>query len=522
MKQEFDVVIVGGGHNSLVAACYLGKAGLRVAVLEKNVQFGGATVSQKVFPDFEARLSRYSYLVSLLPDQIIEDLGLTFTTLSRSVSSYTPFNRGGENLGLLVNSDFGGETESSFIQALGSEHDYQSWLNFYDSVKLFAQAVAPTMLSPLPTRSELKSLVNDPIWEALVERPLGEILESTFESDLVRGVIFTDALVGTFSDSQSLFANICFIYHVIGNGAGQWRVPRGGMGGLVFELLELAKIYGVTLLSEREVHRIEATTDGYETTTSTGEKFASRYVLANCAPQTLARMIEMPHISSLDGSQVKINMLLKKLPRLKSGVDPREAFAGTFHIDESYSQFQKAFDQANRGEIPDRIPAEMYCHTLTDPSILSEELQERGFHTLTLFAFHTPASLFDVNPSEVTAEITARVLRQLNEYLLDPIEECLAVSQDGSLCIEAKNPLDIEVETGLPRGNIFQKDLSMPFKEDGDDIRWGVETAHPNLFLAGAGAIRGGGVSGIPGHNAAAAVLEAEAKRINDPLKVKG
>ena len=107
------------------------------------------------------------------------------------------------------------------------------------------------------------------------------------------------------------------------------------------------------------------------------------------------------------------------------------------------------------------------------------------------------------------SEVTSRLFRQLNKYLLDPIEECLARNSDGTLCIETKSPLDLEESISLPRGNIFHKDLSFPFREDGTVESWGVETNHPNIFLCGAGAIRGGGVSGISGHNAAMAVIEA-------------
>jgi phytoene dehydrogenase-like protein len=215
-----------------------------------------------------------------------------------------------------------------------------------------------------------------------------------------------------------------------------------------------------------------------------------------------------PAPKSLDGSQVKINMLLRTLPRLKSGVDPKQAFAGTFHFDERYSDLQKAFAQSAKGKIPDVVPAEMYCHTLTDTSILSPELVAAGYHTLTLFGIHTPAALFDKDNEGTKKEVTARLLRQLNTYLLDPIEECLAKNSDGSLCIEVKSPLDLEESISLPRGNIFHKDLSFPFREDGTPASWGVETSVPRIFLCGAGAVRGGGVSGIPGHNAAMAVLE--------------
>ena len=203
-------------------------------------------------------------------------------------------------------------------------------------------------------------------------------------------------------------------------------------------------------------------------------------------------------------------MLLRKLPSLKSGLDPKIAFAGTFHIDERYSDLQKAYKQSAAGCIPDVIPAEMYCHTLTDTSILSNELVAAGYQTLTLFAIHTPAALFDKDNEGVKQEITARLFKQLNAYLVDPIEECLARNSDGTLCVETKSPLDLEDSISLPRGNIFHKDLSFPFREDGTPESWGVETANPKIFICGAGAIRGGGVSGIPGHNAAMAILASQ------------
>ena len=502
-----DVVIVGGGHNGLIAACYLAKAGKKVTILEAQDQLGGATVSQRVFPDYDAKLSRYSYLVALLPDRIRNDLGLTFTTLGREVASFTPVHREGEDLGLLITSGMSTQTEEDFRAITGSDAELSAWKNFYKDVQKVADVMAPTLLQPLPTRSELRAKIGDRIWSDIVERPLGETLDARFTDDLIKGIVLTDGLIGTFADAYSLQSNICFLYHLIGNGSGEWKVPQGGMGGLVRELTELAQSLGVTMERSREVVRLEATQTGYEAICADDSRYEATYILANCAPQVLAKLMGTTPPSSLDGSQMKINMLLTKLPRLKSGVDPRLAFAGTFHFDESYSQFEAAYRQATAGEIPDLIPAEMYCHTLTDTSILSSELVEKGYQTLTLFALHTPASLFDNDAEEVKAEIVRRLLAQLNRYILDPIEECLAVAADGSLCIEAKSPLDLEADISLPRGNIFHKDLSMPFREDGTPESWGVETSHPNIFICGAGAIRGGGVSGIPGHNAAQAIL---------------
>ena len=504
MSASYDVVIIGGGHNGLVAACYLAKAGKSVVILEKEESLGGATVSQQVFPEFQARLSRYSYLVSLLPQKIIDDLGLSFETLGRDVASYTPEVDGG----LFVSSDWNSQTEESFAALTGSPAEFSSWKTFYNEVLHFAQVVAPTMLGPLPTRSELRAAVSHPIWDALIEKPIGEVIEERFKNDLVRGVVLTDGLIGTFANAHDFAANRCFLYHLVGNSTGEWRVPKGGMGHLVKELTNKATSLGVTFKTSAEVTEISSER---VVTCSDGRSYTGEYILANCAPQVLAKLMGTPAPKSLEGSQVKINMLLRKLPRLKSGVDPRQGFAGTFHFDERYSDLQKAYAQSAAGIVPDVIPAEMYCHTLTDTSILSPELVASGYQTLTLFGIHTPAALFDKDNEGTKKEITARLLRQLNRYLLDPIEECLAKNSDGTLCIEVKSPLDLEESISLPRGNIFHKDLSFPFREDGTPASWGVETTHPNIFICGAGAIRGGGVSGIPGHNAAMALLESAA-----------
>ena len=507
-SNSYQAIIIGGGHNGLVAACYLAKAGVKTLILEANSQVGGATVSQKVFPDYEAKLSRYSYLVSLLPDQIVNELGLNFETLRRDVASFTPTKIDGKDIGLLVTTGLIGQTEPDFKALTGASSEFKAWKDFYEDVQKLADAIAPTMLAKLPTRSELKNQVNHRIWDEIMERPIGQVIEARFENDLVRGIVLTDGLIGTHSDAHDMQANICFLYHLIGNGEGYWKVPRGGMGALVSELTRLATSLGVDIKTDSRVKEVVRDGSGYNLTTTGGAEYLAQYVLANCAPQALAKIMGQPAPASLDGSQVKINMLLKKLPRLKSGQDPKMAFAGTFHFDENYSDLQKAFTESSAGKIPTKVPAEMYCHTLSDTTILGDDLVSQGYQTLTLFGIHTPAALFEADNEGTKKEIQRRLLSQLNEYLVDPIEECLATALDGSLCIEIKSPLDLERDVDLPRGNIFHKDLSMPFREDASAPSWGVETQFPNIFICGAGAIRGGGVSGIPGHNAAMAVLE--------------
>ncbi len=497
-SKKYDVVIVGGGHNGLVAATYLARAGKSVRVLEANPEIGGASQSVRTFPEYDANLSRYSYLIALLPDKIINDLGLSFECLSRDVSSYTPY---GENKGLYVSRVWDKATESSFNEIDPSGKEGGAWQDFYAEVAEFAERIAPTLLEPLKTRSELRKQIDlDSTWQYLVEEPIGKVITERFTNDVVRGVVLTDALIGTFASAFDIQANICFLYHLIGNGTGEWKVPKGGMGALVNELVRVAKESGVEISLNSKAVKVESTSAGVSVALENGEVVSADYLLSNAAPQVLARLRGASAPESLDGSQMKINILLKRLPKLKSGIDPRLAFAGTFHANESFTQFESVYKDAKNGVMPQKMPIEMYCHTLTDPSILGQELQDAGYQTLTLFGLHTPASLFDGDNEAARDAALQSALASLNDYLAEPIEDVIAA-------IEVKTPLDIEAAISLPRGNIFHKDLSMPFREDGTDEAWGVETDDPRIFICGAGAVRGGGVSGIPGHNAAMAIL---------------
>ncbi len=508
--KHYDSIVVGGGHNGLVAASYLGKAGKSVLLLESESELGGATASVRPFPDYDARLSRYSYLVSLLPDQIVADLGINFRTLSRSVSSYTPYQKGGSDDGLFISSTWDEPTASSFRRLTGSDSEGAAWREFYGGIAELAVRIAPSMLKPLRRAAELKSEIGLPeVWRTLMEVPIGEAIRNRFSDDVVRGVVLTDALIGTFAPADDMQANRCFLYHLIGNGTGQWRVPQGGMGALVKELLRVSTQHGVEILLQSKVVALESGPNGVRVETESGDSFTAKDLLFAAAPQHLAQLRGRSVPSSLEGCQLKINMLLTRLPRLKSGVDPALAFGGTFHANESFSQLETAYTDALHGQLPTPLPLEMYCHTLTDPTILSDELNAKGFHTLTLFGLHTPAKLFDNDPQGAKRLAMERAVASLNQYLLDPIESVLAPCSDGSLAIEVKSPLDLEQDISLPRGNIFHRDLDFPFLDSDMDAQqvWGAETDDPHIYLAGAGARRGGGVSGIAGHNAAMAVL---------------
>ncbi|MEU9850467.1 NAD(P)/FAD-dependent oxidoreductase [Streptomyces sp. NPDC047985] len=508
---RYDAVIVGGGHNGLVAAAYLARAGQSVLVLERLAATGGAAVSTRPFDGVDVRLSRYSYLVSLLPRKIVRDLGLDFAVRRRTVSSYTPTVREGRATGLLVGEDRA--TRDSFAALTGSDRAYEAWRCFQAMTRHVAGRVFPTFTEPLPTRDALRERIGDEgAWRALFEEPIGVAVERHLDDDLVRGVALTDALIGTFADAHdpSLRQNRCFLYHVIGGGTGDWDVPVGGMGTLTDALARAARAAGAEIRVRHEATRIETDGTHAEVTVRSPEAehvVAARRVLVNASPRALAALVGDEPPAPAEGAQLKVNMLLTRLPRLRDrSVDPRAAFAGTFHIAEGYRQLADAYREAATGRIPTAPPSEVYCHSLTDPSILGPGLAASGHHTLTLFGLHAPARLFAADNAATRARLLAATLAQIDAHLEEPIADCLAVDANGEPCIEAKTPLDLERELALPGGHIFHRDLAFPYASENTG-RWGVETRHANVLLCGAGAVRGGGVSGVPGHNAAMAAL---------------
>jgi phytoene dehydrogenase-like protein len=232
---RYDAVVVGGGHNGLVAAAYLGRAGWSVLVLERAGQMGGAAVSRQVFEGVDVRLSAYSYLVSLLPDRIVADLGLELGLVDRSVASWTAATVDGRPAGLLVERDEGPATAASFRALTGSDAELAGWQRFYGRLATLAEDLAPTLTEPLLAPDRLAGRLRDPeLWHDLRERPLADVVADHLRHDVVRGIALTDGLIGTFADVHAAdgLAGRCFLYHLIGNGTGRWRVPVGGMGAV--------------------------------------------------------------------------------------------------------------------------------------------------------------------------------------------------------------------------------------------------------------------------------------------------
>jgi phytoene dehydrogenase-like protein len=483
-------------------------------------------------------LSRYSYLVSLLPRRIVDDLGLRIELRRRRYSSYTP-DPSDPGRGVLVDTADAAATASSFARTVGDATEAERYAAFARRLAPLARSVFPTMTEPLVTASAARAhLGDDELWDDVVERPLGTMLRRALETDITRGIALTDGLIGTFAsaDDPSLRQNRCFLYHVIGGETGDWDVPIGGMGQVSAELERAAREAGAEISTDAEVTSV--TPDGeVHVGGRYGEVLRGRLVLSGVGRDVLDRLLAAGSAASVtppptvgapiaEGAQVKVNMLLRRLPRLHdTTVSPEAAFAGTFHVNETMTQLDSAYAQAVAGQVPSPLPAEIYCHSLTDPSILGAELREQGAQTLTLFGLQVPHRLvagtdassrsgsLSTSASSRRAELLAAAQRSLDSVLSEPIADVVYEAPDGSPCIEARTTADLEQSLGMVGGDIFHGPLSWPWADDATDLdrpaeRWGVDSGHERILFCGSSARRGGAVSGIGGHNAAKAALE--------------
>ena len=286
------------------------------------------------------------------------------------------------------------------------------------------------------------------------------------------------------------------------------------MGALTTDLAAAAQRFGAEIVTGADVFRITPDGEVDYRHDGTEQRVHGRFVLANVTPAVLAELLGEAAPPVTPGAQIKVNLMLRRLPRLRDEtVTPEQAFGGTFHINETLRQLEDGHAQAVAGNIPDPLPCEIYCHSLADPSILAPELRESGAATLTVFGLHTPHTLLaGKDPDTMRTALTDAVLASLNSVLAEPIQDVLMTDAHGRPCVEAKTTADLQDILGMTAGNIFHGALDWPFVDDDVPLdtparQWGVATAHPRILLCGSGSHRGGAVSGLGGHSAAMAVL---------------
>jgi phytoene dehydrogenase-like protein len=485
-RTAYDVTVVGGGHNGLVAAAYLARAGLSVLVLERLDHVGGATASVDTFPGHTLRLSRYAALGSPLPPALVSDLDLDLP-LRPQPARQAP------------------------------DSDGEAWESFHAELDKLVGVVAPTLLEALPTERTIRDQAPDEIWADVVAHPLGAALERRFADDSVRGQVAADAVLATFASlhDPALTQNRSLLYHRIGRGSDGWQLPVGGPAALGAALARAAASAGAEIVTDAGVSAIRGNDEAAEVTwhhqSETGT-VRSRHVLGGVAPWVLRILMgegEDPETKPA-GSQLVVNLLLDRLPALASGVDPRVAFARTLYVGTDLSRLEAAFAEAADGRLPAELPLRVECPSLADPEVLGDAPD--GHHTLAVLASHTPAYLFEGDHEVRKTEAVERMLATLDEHLAEPIADCLATDSEGRPCVAATTPQGSEAELAMPGGHLFHGDLDWPWAPNRARLetpaqQWGVQTDLGSVLVCGAGARRGGVVPGVAGHNAAQAVL---------------
>lgn len=523
MAGSFDAIILGAGHNGLVTACYLARAGWKVMVLERRYVVGGACVTEEIFPGF--KVSTAAYVNSLFRPEIIKDLKLHdhgFAVLERTPSSFTPFPDGRH---LFLGAD--GAMNRREI-AKFSPRDAENYPKYEAMLERVADAIEPTLMMKPPNllRPGLRDLwtlfklgrkfqkMGPGLSEAVevLTGPAKAILDRWFESEQVKATLATDAVIGAMAAPSMPGTAYVLFHHVMGetNGKrGVWAYVKGGMGGLSQALASVARRLGVEIRTEAEVGRIliqGGTAVGVALTN--GEEIKARVVASNAdAHITFTRLMDsrlLPPafaeaVSRIDYSSatLKINVALSEVPNftaLPGGPGPQHR--GTIHICPDTDYLERAYDDAKYGR-----PSERPILECTIPSVVDPSVAPPGKHLMSMFIQYAPYKLWQGTWDEVKEGFADRCFDLLNEYAPNFKQSVLAR--------QVLSPLDLERTFNLTGGNIFQGSMSLnqlfflrPVVGFAD-----YRTPIRGLFLCGAAAHPGGGVIGAAGYNAARVIL---------------
>ncbi len=533
--EKYDVVVIGGGHNGLVCAAYLARAGQSVCVLERRHVLGGCATTEELWPGY--KVSTAAYVISLFLPQIIRELKLKeygLTILPRSPSSFTPLPDGRS---LTMGADLALCHREIAKFSMRDAVEYPRYNAFLERVAAVLEPVlSQSAPDPLPLPEEWryigmgkklrdgKKLWN--LYRALgalgadlpqaVELMTGAarpILDRWFESDVLKATLATDAIIGAFLSISSPGSAYVLLHHVMGEAGGArgvWGYVQGGMGGLAASLSAACHDLGVEIRRESPVRSIltdrsRAIGVRLEDGSQIDAKFVASSVDAHLTFEKFLTPDELPEyfreaVARIDyaSASAKINLALAEPPRFtcmpSDGVGPHHH--GTMHIGPSLEYLERAYDDARYGRPSERPILEMTMATSVDQTIAPP-----GKHLLSIFVQYAPYKLADGNWDDIKEQFADRCIETLAEY-----------APNVPAAIEHRqilSPLDLERTFGITGGNIMQGAMSAHQLFCFRPVAGWADHRTPiqGLYLCGAASHPGGGVLGACGKNAAEEIL---------------
>jgi phytoene dehydrogenase-like protein len=515
MSKQRDAVVIGGGHNGLVAAAYLARAGLDTLVLERRGVIGGASVSEHPFGP-EYTVTSLSYVLSLLPPDIARDLRLDLTVYPQG--PYFAPRRDGQALWLPADAARRHEEIARF-----SSRDADAYDAYEAHLAGMARVLAP-LLDQVPPRLGSRRPA-DLLAQAqlgarlravdvrgavditrLLTGSIADLLDRYFESDALRGVLSVSGVIGTWAGPRSAGTSYVMLHHHLGEAGGQagaWGFPRGGMGAVATAIATAAQRFGATVRTDAEVARIRVrggTVAGV--TLASGEEIDASCVVTTAHPAIsflrLLERAELPdgfaadieHWQTRSGT-VKINLALDKLPVFTAhpAFDPA-VHGGTIVLSESLDDVENAFQEAVSGK-----PATLPFADICIPSVFDDSLAPAGKHVMSMFTQWVPHTYADAPDDAALADYADRVIARV---------EAVAPGFTSSvLHRQVIGPHEMQEEYGLVGGNIFHGELSLGQLFHARPAAGYADLRTPvrGLYQAGSGTHGGGGVTGIPGRN---------------------
>jgi phytoene dehydrogenase-like protein len=525
MAQRYDAVIIGGGHNGLVAAFYLARAGRKVLVLERREMVGGCAVTEELWPGY--KVSSASYLVSLLQQKIVDDMQLArhgYHVDPKDPAFFSPFPDGR----YFFTWQDGAKTLAEVAKF--SSKDAARMPVFEEQLERLAKLIESLLLvcpPPFPPRGvgeiieylklagrlrglESKDLV------ALVKiftMSAADYLDEWFESPEVKVTLATDGVIGANGGPRSPGTAYILLHHCMGGVGGKrglWGFVRGGMGAVSEAMASAAKAAGAEIRCDAQVARL-LVKDGRAVgvTLMNGDEILATQVASNLDPKrTFLKLLDPnalpPEFAGTirnfrcEGISAKINLAVKGLPNFTAMPEAEGPHhKATMHICPSMDYVEKAWDDAKYGRPSERPMLEMTCPTLYDPS-----LAPPGRHIIGIFLQYAPYTLRDASWDTLRDPFFKRVLNIIDEYaprFSSQIEHA-----------ELLTPVDLEKRYFITGGNIFHGEMAIDqmFSMRPAARYANYKTPVESLFLCGSGAHPGGGVMGAPGHNAAMAMLK--------------